>query len=172
MPFYRVEGITEPQAQVLLLIIRHVEEHGFQPSLTELAETLGITVKSVRDRMLQLAQKGYVEFPGKKMERCFRLKNVTFKAVIDDRPPVPVAPTAVPAAIGDPTADVVRKALAEYLRMVDNEPQTVAELAAGVGAPETHVYEVVNRHAGEVFEKVAWNKRGSKWRLAVRAGKK
>lgn len=169
MPFARVEGLTELQAQVLMLIIRHVEEHGFQPSMTELAETLGVTVKSVRDRLLQVAQKGYLEFPGKKQERCYRLKGVRFTATVEDREPEPPRPGTVPSRNGERADEVVAGALAEFFHATDNEPATVADMAAGTGVPAPQLYEFMStdQQGRGQFERVGKEGKAAKWRMAV-----
>lgn len=167
MPFVRVEGLTQPQAEILLHVIRHVEEHGFQPSLTEMAETFGITVKATRDRLLQVAQKGYIEFPAKKQERCFRLKGVRFTATVSDEVPAPAEPGTVPYARSDSVHQVVSGALAEFFHSTDNEPATAADMEAwtGVAAPQLYEFLAYDEKNDRLFERVGKSGKAARWRM-------
>jgi len=70
--------ITEKQAEVFTYILEFVENNGYQPSVKEMAEAFGISRKALRDRLMQLAMKGYVEMPIKHSERAIRLLHVKF----------------------------------------------------------------------------------------------
>lgn len=83
MPFERVREVSELQAEVWNLLITGIEENGFQPSMSEMAEALGISKGAVRHRILQLASKGVIELPAKYQDRCIRIRNVKFKAVFE-----------------------------------------------------------------------------------------
>jgi DNA-binding GntR family transcriptional regulator len=83
VPFEREDKITEAQAEVWEHIISHVERFGYQPSLREMAEYFQVSAVAIRDRITQLARKGYVDLPPKYSERCLKLNNVKFEATID-----------------------------------------------------------------------------------------
>jgi repressor LexA len=73
--------LSEKQREVLEFLVRFIEENGYQPSLKEMAEFFGITKKALRDRIMQLRAKGYVNVPAERQERCLKLSNLRFKAV-------------------------------------------------------------------------------------------
>lgn len=57
-----MEGLTRRQEEVLYLIIRHIEEQGYPPTVQELADLLGVSSKNAIAKHLQaLMQKGYIE---------------------------------------------------------------------------------------------------------------
>jgi SOS-response transcriptional repressor LexA len=73
---------SEKQMELLDYLIRHIEEHGFQPSYSEMAEHFGVTKNAIQGRLRGLARKGIIELPrrAKVRERAVVLKQVRFKA--------------------------------------------------------------------------------------------
>ena len=63
----------DTQHEVLAHLIDHVCEHGFQPTVAEMAEHFGVTPRAVRDRLDHLVRKGYLAAPVKRMERCWSI---------------------------------------------------------------------------------------------------
>lgn len=58
--------ITEHQLRTLRVIRSFTAEHGFPPTVAEIAEALGIATTSVYEQVNQLVRKGYIErHPGK-----------------------------------------------------------------------------------------------------------
>ena len=51
---------TDAQMQVLRLIAKSVAEHGYPPTIRELADTLGVSQTSVWFRLAALRRKGFV----------------------------------------------------------------------------------------------------------------
>ena len=80
MAFKRVAEITEPQAQVFKYIVKHVCEHGFQPSTTEMATHFGVSRRAIADRIKQLASKGYVHLTPLFQSRNLILTGVKYEA--------------------------------------------------------------------------------------------
>lgn len=154
MAFRKIPGLTQPQAEVVLAIIKFVEEHGYQPSLGQLGEILGgITVKSVRDRLVQCAEKGVVIFPPRKSERCYRLVGVKFKAVLTDEPVPAPDPASLPTRL-TPHIETLVEAMTEYFAATDNEPAAVNDIAAYLGVNPAKLYEVLSAAPEGTFERV------------------
>jgi len=158
VPYHKVEGLTAPQAEALKYLVEHIERYGYQPSMGEMGEALGgITVAAIRDRIIQLAQKGYVEFTGKKRERALRIVNVTFKAVVGGGGEE-ADQSHTPDPLGQ-KGDVIRAAIIEVLAGADG-PMSVADLAGAIGEPVSVLYKAMgNAPKGLV-------KTGTKWGLA------
>src|SRR5699024_4473611 len=55
--------LTSTQHNTLHLIRAHVSEHGYPPSLRELAQAAGVTPNAVRKHLRALARAGYVALP-------------------------------------------------------------------------------------------------------------
>ncbi|MGE3805858.1 MAG: LexA family protein [Gemmataceae bacterium] len=72
--------VSPKQLQVFLLIVGHIEQWGYQPTMEELAKILGIDRRSVHDRMRLLERKGWLEL-GKNRDRAVILRGVNFRAV-------------------------------------------------------------------------------------------
>lgn len=159
MPYHKVEGLTAPQAEALKYLVEHIERYGYQPSMGEMGEALGgITVAAIRDRIIQLAQKGFVEFTGKKRERALRIVNVTFRAVVGDATDVS-DPTNTPDPLGQ-KGDVIRGAVAEVLSGADGS-MSATDLAGAVGEPASVLYKALANDPKGLFVKT-----GTKWGLA------
>jgi hypothetical protein len=160
MAFAKQEGITPAQEELYLFIISFIEEHGFQPSMTEQAEHFGISVKAVKDRQIQLAVKGFVELPPRHSDRCLRFKHVRFTRVVSPErsrgPDRAVEPNPV-------TGPLIRAALVEYFHQRDNAPATVAEMAAELRMAVQKVYVALEHGPGGRFE--ALPGRPQRWRL-------
>ena len=66
--------------QAVERIIRHVEEHGFQPSQAEMCREFRITKNAVTTRLKGLADRGVIELPDRNRGRAIRLRYVEFEA--------------------------------------------------------------------------------------------
>lgn len=62
------------------VLVRYVEDHGFQPSLVEIGEAVGVTRTAAGYTVRVLADAGYVTLPDKYQERCLGLPFVAFTA--------------------------------------------------------------------------------------------
>jgi Mn-dependent DtxR family transcriptional regulator len=153
--------ISEKQAELYMYLVRHVEQYGYQPSLTEVAEAFGVTAKAVRDRLMQLANKGYVELGPKYADRCIRLRHVFFKAQLMPGTPDAPAQTREPHPQSGP---VLREAIAEFLNQQDNAPATASEIATGLDVPRNKVYAAL-QHDDGVFELINAPGATMRWRL-------
>jgi predicted DNA-binding protein YlxM (UPF0122 family) len=162
MPYFRQEEITEKQAEVFTYMVEHVQEYGYQPSMTEMAEHFGVTVKAIRDRLMQLAGKGYVELPPKHSDRCIRLKHVRFVATFADGDPLPPDDTPEAHPVSGP---ILRERVVDLLRNNKNSPTSVAEIARSLGTPRQHVYDAIKHDPNGVFVRVQGS-RGQLWKLA------
>lgn len=74
---------SEKQLELLRFIIRHVEEHGFQPSQSEMCQEFGITKNAVTERLKNLERHGVIGLPEGNRERAVRLKHVKFRAYFE-----------------------------------------------------------------------------------------
>jgi Mn-dependent DtxR family transcriptional regulator len=83
--------MTDTQTEYYLYLLKHVEDHGYQPSYKEMAEVFGVTPKSVKDIFLNLEAQGVLELGDYRQERSIRLKGVKFWAYDArlSRPPCP-----------------------------------------------------------------------------------
>lgn len=72
---------TEKQLELWRALIVHVANNGFQPSLNELAEILGISKTATYQRLRRLQNFGLVELSGGEGERCIQLNGVHFSPV-------------------------------------------------------------------------------------------
>lgn len=73
---------SEKGLEVLRAIIEHVEQHGYQPIHTELAQQFGVTKNAIQGRLRELARRGLVDVPigeGAR-ERAVGLKFIRFVA--------------------------------------------------------------------------------------------
>lgn len=61
---------------MLNLLVRHLEEHGFQPTYRELAEHMGCSIFRIHTMMKSLQRRGLVALPGDNRERAVRLLHV------------------------------------------------------------------------------------------------
>jgi hypothetical protein len=168
MPFEKTNELSEKQAELLNHLIRHVEQHGYQPSMTEMGEALGgITAKAVRDRLHQLARKGFVELSQKHVDRSIRLRYVKFTAVFDEQfnqPPPSAAVEKHPVS-----GPVFRRALKEWLEATGNEWTTAPQLAKEFDTAVDIIYDALEHDDEGVFEMKLGEGRGKKparlWRV-------
>ncbi len=56
-----MQKLTSRQSEVLANIHQYIEQHGFPPTIVELATTLNIRPNAVRDHLRALARKGVIE---------------------------------------------------------------------------------------------------------------
>jgi repressor LexA len=52
--------LTDRQAEILKYIIRYKEDHGMSPTIREIGDGNGITVKGASDHVQALIKKGYI----------------------------------------------------------------------------------------------------------------
>jgi DNA-binding MarR family transcriptional regulator len=52
--------LTDRQAEILKYIIRYKEDHGMSPTIREIGDGTGITVKGASDHVQALIKKGYI----------------------------------------------------------------------------------------------------------------
>jgi DNA-binding transcriptional MocR family regulator len=154
-------GLTEKQAEVLDHVIAHVAEFGYQPTAREMAERFGVTHRAVMDRIAHLANKGYVELPPTRSERCLRLTMVRFEPVFAPGDPAP------PAAPTDrrPEAAAARAAMAAFLGECDNAWTATAVLAEAAGV-DAHAARVALSDAPPGQFESRPQGAGKLWRLA------
>lgn len=162
MSFARKNEISEKQSELYVYIVRHVEQYGYQPSKTEMAEHFGVTNKAIGDRILQLANKGYIELPPKHSDRCVRLKHVTFRATLAEHEPEPPVTKTEPNPV---TGPIIRDTLVRYFKNRNNRPATVAELAAENGFMVNKVYPALQHAPTGMFERVSSEGSVQRWRL-------
>jgi SOS-response transcriptional repressor LexA len=77
--FERQDDPTEAQNEVYNLILDCVCDNGFQPSMSEMAEALEISVPAVGDRVRQCASKGLFELQHASQARCLRFRKLRFR---------------------------------------------------------------------------------------------
>lgn len=80
MPAKPNPDASEKQLEVFEFIIRHVEDHGFQPSGAEMARHFGVTKTAIQARLKNLARRGFIEYGTGTRERAIVLTQVFFKA--------------------------------------------------------------------------------------------
>jgi SOS-response transcriptional repressor LexA len=82
MPRRPNENPSAKQLEVLRHIIAFVEQHGYQPTLAEMAATFEVTKNAIQSRLKELRRHGLVELPPgrKRRERALVIKHVRFKA--------------------------------------------------------------------------------------------
>jgi SOS-response transcriptional repressor LexA len=73
--------VSQKQLELYRFLVHHIEENGYQPSHTEMADAFGVTKRAILDRLRQLEAKGLIEPPEAGRERAIRLKYVRFQAV-------------------------------------------------------------------------------------------
>lgn len=75
------DEVSEKQWEVYLFVVRFLERHGYQPSIREIADALGVDKRAVQDRIRRLVRKGLVERGNR--DRAIRLKHVRFEPKFD-----------------------------------------------------------------------------------------
>lgn len=80
--------VTQHQLRTLRTIQRFINERGIPPTITDLAETLGVTRSTVQDQIAQLVKKGYLN------KESGRARGITVA-----REPVSVPGTVIPVPI-------------------------------------------------------------------------
>lgn len=78
------DEVSEKQREVYLFIIGFVERFGFQPTLREIADALGVDKRAIQDRLRLLEEKGLIELSGESRDRAIVLKHVRFKVVYEN----------------------------------------------------------------------------------------
>lgn len=72
--------LSEEQEETWLFLIRHVERYGFQPSVREMADALGVDKRAIQDWLARLEEKGLLSLPDGSRSRAIILNNVRFEA--------------------------------------------------------------------------------------------
>ena len=55
-----MKGITERQQQVLNFISDYTAENGYPPTVREISEHFGISIRAIQDHLIALQKKGYL----------------------------------------------------------------------------------------------------------------
>jgi SOS-response transcriptional repressor LexA len=73
---------TEPQLELLAFLIKHIEEHGYQPTQSEMALQFGVTKNAIQNRLKEFAKWDLIQMPKgeKTKERGTKINHVKFKA--------------------------------------------------------------------------------------------
>jgi SOS-response transcriptional repressor LexA len=157
--------LSSRQLELLLFYIKHIEEHGYQPTYREAATHFGITSRAIQDRLLQLARKGYCEMPVKRGDRCVRFPHLRFEHHFVSEP-------TPPEIVDEPhpqTGEIIRLALQTFFFNNDNEPAKVATMAETIGAAIPKVYAALNHDKEGIFRKVKGPGRAILWQLRTGA---
>lgn len=67
-----MKEITERQKEVLSYISEYTEEHSFPPTVREISDYFGITIRAIQDHIMALQKKGYLS-PTQKRARSLRV---------------------------------------------------------------------------------------------------
>lgn len=78
------DEVSDKQKEVWLFLVKHVERFGYQPSVREIANALGVDKRAIQDRIARLVEKGVIELPEGGRDRAILLKNVRFQAFFDE----------------------------------------------------------------------------------------
>lgn len=80
------ESTTDKTKELVVVVVRHIEEHGYQPTVQLIAEFLQLTKKSTIQRIEKAVKLGLiVEEPGRKKERALRFAGLRFEPIFDDK---------------------------------------------------------------------------------------
>lgn len=82
-----MEQITKRQKQVLDFIAKYIETNQYPPSLTEIAETFSINLKTAHEFLDRLANKGYI-IKEKRMARCLLLTEKAISEINQRKIPI------------------------------------------------------------------------------------
>jgi repressor LexA len=66
--------LTDRQREVLVVIEKYISEHGYSPTMQELADTLGVYLKCAYDHIRALERKGWITKIDKKPRTIVILK--------------------------------------------------------------------------------------------------
>lgn len=143
----RRSDITDKQAETYEYLVGFICEHGYQPTHKEIGEYFGVSPGAIRQQLIQLANKGFIEFPDKHQDRCIVLKMVKFTPVWKEGEP---EPPAEPVPTHPTSGPEIEKHLVEYFRERKNRPATVREMEVETGYTKTLLYEILN--SSERFE--------------------
>ncbi|MDD5929528.1 MAG: transcriptional repressor LexA [Spirochaetales bacterium] len=67
-----MKEITERQKEVLSYISEYTEEHSFPPTVREISDYFGITIRAIQDHIMALQKKGYLS-PTQKRARSLKV---------------------------------------------------------------------------------------------------
>ncbi|MBY0525563.1 MAG: hypothetical protein K2R98_19315 [Gemmataceae bacterium] len=72
---------SDKQMEVFRFLIAHIQEHGYQPSIAEMAMHFGVTKRAILDRLQQMESKGFLK-TGRRKDRAIELSYVKFQAIM------------------------------------------------------------------------------------------
>ncbi|MCR5063839.1 MAG: transcriptional repressor LexA [Treponema sp.] len=67
-----MKEITERQKEVLSYISNYTDENSFPPTVREISDHFGITIRAIQDHIIALQKKGYLS-PTQKRARCLKV---------------------------------------------------------------------------------------------------
>ena len=67
-----MKEITERQKEVLSYISNYTDENSFPPTVREISDHFGITIRAIQDHIIALQKKGYLS-PSQKRARCLKV---------------------------------------------------------------------------------------------------
>ena len=67
-----MKEITERQKEVLSYISNYTDENSFPPTVREISDHFGITIRAIQDHIIALQKKGYLS-PTQKRTRCLKV---------------------------------------------------------------------------------------------------
>jgi DNA-binding MarR family transcriptional regulator len=75
-------GPSDKQLETLRYLITFIEDHGYQPTQSEMAIHFDVTKNAIQNRLRELAKRGLVDMPAgeKTRERALVIKHVKFRA--------------------------------------------------------------------------------------------
>lgn len=77
-------GMSDKQLEIFQFIVAHIQDHGYQPSVSEMATHFEVTKRAILDRLKLLEEKGFIRHTGK--DRAIELPHVRFQAAATRRP--------------------------------------------------------------------------------------
>lgn len=72
------EVLTPIQRKVFEYLVGHVEERGYQPTITEMAEHFEVDKRAVLDTLYRLEEAGFVKLPESRKDRAISFPGVKF----------------------------------------------------------------------------------------------
>ncbi len=82
------KNLTEKQEEILLFIKEKIRESGFPPTVREIGEQFGITVKGAYDHLKAIEKKGFI--------RCGQNKSRAIEILIDREGVIPIDAVNIP----------------------------------------------------------------------------
>lgn len=82
MGLYPNENPSEKQLEIIQYIIKYVEENGFQPSYSEMADYFGISKTAIQNRIRGLIKRSMIEDNATGRERALAIRGIRYKAYV------------------------------------------------------------------------------------------